>query len=145
MHKELLEKASHEQLKEFLCEAFEELKYKDKEMYEELEEDLYVLIYGEHFNEYTLRKATEKFKNQDGTIGAHWTLEQTNKVANENKIEFTHFNEYDFNYVLNMVYSDFYGYVNNTIESYVNLAKAFLFDKDGKKGKAYRYYKMLEC
>lgn len=87
-----------------------------------------------------LEKATSSMINEDGTNGAHWTLEQTNSVAKSNGIAFDKFNEYDWNYVMNMMYSDYYGAVPNEVNSYTKLAKKFLEDKDASKGKALQYY-----
>jgi len=81
--------------------------------------------------------------NEDGTMGPHWTLEQTNAVARQNNIAFDKFNEYDWNYVMNMMYSDYYGAVSNDTTSYVRLAKKFLDDKDAKDGKAFKYYSLM--
>ena len=39
-----------------------------------------------------------------------------------------------------MMYSDYYGIISNDINTYSKLAKKFLLDKDGKKGKALIYY-----
>lgn len=144
MHKHLLEKATKEQLEEFLKEEFDELKEKDREMYDELESKLYVSIYGKHFNEYLLEKATSEMINEDGTKGGHWTLRETNSVLSSNGINLSNenFNEYDFNYVMNMIYSDYYGAVSNETSSYYRLAMKFLKDKDAREGKAYCYYMM---
>lgn len=143
MHKRMLEDASSEQLHDFIDRMFEELKEKDHEMYEELEEELYKDIYGCHFNEWLLHKATNKMENEDGTHGAHWNIEQTTDVAKQHGIEFKHFNEYDWNYVMNMMYSDYYGAIPNEINFYIKMAKKFLEDKDGAKGKAYHYYREI--
>ena len=61
-------------------------------------------------------------------------------MARSNGIEFIHFNEYDFNYVMNMLYSDYYGSVPNDASTYVKMAKKFLCDKDAVEGKAITYY-----
>lgn len=140
MHRKILEDATGEQLKYFLLDTFDELKKADREMYEELEEDLYEEVYGCHFNKWLLDKALSNMKNEDGTMGGHWTLEQTNSVAKSNNITFDHFNEYDWNYVMNTVFSDYYGAVPNDLSYYVSLSKKFLEDKDAPKGKAYHYY-----
>lgn len=50
------------------------------------------------------------------------------------------FNEYDWNYVMNMIYSDYYGAITNDTSAYGKLAKKFLMDKDAKHGKAFHYY-----
>ncbi len=140
MHRKILEDATQEQLKYFLLDTFDELKKVDREMYEELEDDLYKEVYGCHFNKWLLEKALSNMKNEDGTTGGHWTVEQTNSVAKSNNIPFTNFNEYDWNYVMNTVFSDYYGAVPNDLSYYVSLSKKFLEDKDAPKGKAYHYY-----
>lgn len=75
-----------------------------------------------------------------GTSGGHWALEQTTAVAKSNEIEFKSFNEYDWRYVMNMIYSDYYGSVQNDVDVYAKTSKKFLQDKDSKDGKAYRYW-----
>lgn len=140
MHRKILEDATGEQLKYFMLDTFDELKKVDREMYEELEEDLYKEVYGCHFNKWLLEKATSQMKNEDGTVGAHWTLEQTNSVAKSNGVSFDKFNEYDWNYVMNMIFSDYYGAIPDDLNYYVKLSKRFLEDKDADYGKAYHYY-----
>lgn len=78
--------------------------------------------------------------NEDGTTGPHWSIEQTNTVARQNGVQFSNFNEYDWNYVMNMIYSDYYGAVPNDMSTYVKLSKKFLDDKDAPEGKALHYY-----
>jgi hypothetical protein len=79
-------------------------------------------------------------ENEDGTRGGHWTLEDTTSVAKQYGIDFSHINQYDWNYVMNMIYSDYYGAVSNDLSTYVKLAKKFIFDKDAPEGKALKYY-----
>ena len=140
MHTKLIESATHEQLKKFLLKQFDELKRSDKEMYDELEMDLYICLNGEHFNEHILSKALEKMKNEDGSKGGHWNLDSTNSLAKQYGISFHHFNEYDWNYVMNMIYSDYYGVFPNDTSYYVKLAEKFIKDKDAPEGKALKYY-----
>ena len=109
----------------------------DEDVYEDIEMYLYKEVYGCHFTKWLLDRALKEMINEDGTTGGHWTLEQTNSVARSNGLDF---NEYDWCYVLNMIYSDYYGAVNNDVSSYVKLAKKFLEDKDGTEGKALKYY-----
>ena len=125
MHTKLIYEASESTLRSFLNKSFEELKTRDYEMYEELEEDLYKEIYGYHFNEWMLEKALCKMKNEDGTTGGHWDVSTTTQVANNNGIVFEKFNEYDWNYVMNMFYSDYYRVIGNDTSAYVKLSKAF--------------------
>lgn len=140
MHKTLIKMASNEQLRTFIDDALTMLKETNPETYEELETYLYKEIYGKHFSDWLLEKATKNMVNEDGTKGAHWTVEQTSSVARSNGISFDTFNEYDWNYVMNMIYSDYYGAISNDTNAYVRLAKKFLEDKDAKEGKALCYY-----
>ena len=140
MHKHLLKDASEEQLREFMDDALTMIKETNKDLYDSLELYLYKEIHGCHFSDWLLDKALSKMYNEDGTTGGHWTVEQTTSVAKQNNIIFDKFNEYDWNYVMNMIYSDYYGAVPNETSSYVKLSKKFLEDKDAKQGKALAYY-----
>ena len=144
MHKKMIEDAKPEQIKEFLRDTLSMLKSTDHELYEQLEMSLYKELYGCHFNSWLLECALDKMQNQDGTEGGHWTLDQTTSVAKQYGITFTTFNEYDWNYVMNMMYSDYYGVVSNDVSSYAKLAKNFLMDKDAPKGKAFHYYMAMK-
>jgi len=141
VHFRIIEGANTQQLKNFLFEAFSRLKSYDKTLYDEMELELYESVYGNHFNEWLLNKAKEEMENEDGTKGEHWKLEETNEVAKQHNIAFNNFNQYDFNYVMNMLYSDYCHIINDTT-TYVRMAKAFLCDKDGIDGKAFKYYIM---
>lgn len=140
MHKELLKTATPEQLKEFVSCSLDMIKETHHDLYEDLEMYLYKMIYGCHFCEDLLKKALEHMVNEDGTKGGHWKIEQTNSVARSKGIMFDKFNEYDFNYVMNMMYSDYYGAVPNDTDTYYKMALKFLNDKDAPEGKAFKYY-----
>lgn len=140
MHKKLIQIATPEQLKEFIDDAMSMIKETNPKTYEDLEMYLYKEIYGNHFNDWMLMIATKSMVNEDGSTGPHWTLEQTSSVAKSNGITFDMFNEYDWNYVMNMIYSDYYGSVPNDTAIYVKMSKKFLQDKDAKEGKALCYY-----
>ena len=116
------------------------LKETHHDLYDELEIHLYKDIYGKHFSDWLLEKATKDMINEDGTCGPHWTVEQTISVANNMGFIFKEYNEYDWNYTMNMIYSDYYGSVNDDPETYAKMAKKFLLDKDAKHGKALCYY-----
>lgn len=140
MHKRILEEASAEQLKDFSDYAIMQAKAKDHQLYTGFEMYLYTLVYGCHFSDWLLRRALESLDNEDGTKGAHWSLEETTDVASQYGIEFVGFDKYDWCYVLNMVYSDYYGAVPNDVSTYVKIAKKFILDKDAPTGKAFKYY-----
>ena len=141
MHRKIIEDATHEQLKDFAYKAFDMIKrVADEDTYEDIEMILYKDVYSCHFTKWLLEKALCCMENEDGTKGGHWTVEQTTMVARNNGISFDHFNEYDWNYTMNMIYSDYYGSVPNETSNYVKLARKFLEDKDAEEGKALRYY-----
>ena len=140
MHKTLLREANLDVLRKFMDKAFDELKVRDHDMYDELELDLYKEMYGCHFNDWMLDKALSHLYNEDGTEGKHWDLSATTQVAKNNGIEFNCFNEYDWCYAMNMIYSDYCKVIGNDLGTYVKMASAFLMDKDAPEGKALRYY-----
>ena len=84
------------------------------------------------FTEDDARRWTEHMENDDGSMGAHWTLEQTTAVANSIG---EHVDPWIWFAALNMEYSDNFDvaqkYGLDRPEYYADLAKAFLFDKDG--------------
>lgn len=140
MHKELINHIKEDRIKDLFISVLSMVKEHDHDLYEDIELSLYEDIYGCHFSDWLLEKALNNMENEDGTKGGHWNLEQTNSVARNNNIVFDTFNEYDFCYVMNMIYSDYYGAINNDTTSYFKVAKKFLMDKDAKKGKAFYYY-----
>lgn len=142
MHKELIKNANEKQLRDFIVDTLSMIKETNTDLYDKLEMHLYREIYGCHFSQWLLDKATSKMKNEDTTTGAHWTVEQTNQIANNHNLVYKEFNEFDFNYVMNMIYSDFYGAVSNNADTYYQMALKFLNDKDGKEGKAISYFFM---
>jgi len=78
--------------------------------------------------------------NSDGTTGQHWAESDTTRVAKSVGVTFTDFNEWDWYFVMNMMYSDYYKIFGSTDSNYINLAKAFLEDADAPKGKAFYYW-----
>lgn len=140
MHTRIIEDATLEQLKDFAYRALDMVKRIDEDVYDDIEMYLYKDVYGCHFTKWLLEKATNGMINEDGTRGAHWTVEQTTMVARSNGIEFRDFNEFDWNYVMNMIYSDYYGVIPNETSTYVKMARKFLEDKDAEHGKALNYY-----
>lgn len=81
-------------------------------------------------------KWNAKMLNEDGTAGGHWSLTQTNAVAQTLGIKFEHITDYCWNTAMNMMYSDYCGVAtkyNLSIPDFcADMAKAFLFDKDAK-------------
>ena len=74
-------------------------------------------------------------ENKDGTKGQHWSVDQTSQYAGE-------FNKWDWYAVMNMMYSDYYNQKFDT-NTYVELAKDWLNDKDVGYGKTLKYYMLV--
>ena len=89
--------------------------------------------------------------NDDGSTGAHWTMDQTTAVAEANGVKFEHISEWCWWITMNMMYSDYSAvadkYGIGTAEFYADMAKAFLFDKDGPgpREKLSAYYRGIVC
>ena len=87
---------------------------------------------GSTFTEADAKRWTEHMENGDGSRGPNWTLEQATAVANSMGV---HTDPWIWFAALNMEYSDNFDvaqkYGLDRPEYYADLAKAFLFDKDG--------------
>ena len=110
----------------------------DKKAYYSAYLTVHESIFGKHFSEELAKKAVSKMENTDGTMGEHWTLQQTNSLLSSNG---ENYNKYDFYYVLNMLYSDFAGVIGNESGTYFKMAKAYLDDPDASSNKAYCLWK----
>ena len=84
---------------------------------------------------------TSRMRNADGSKGEHWSFEESTEIMKTKNIEA---NPYDFYAVLNMMYSDYckvaHKFGANHQDFYVEMAKAFLEDKDAVDEKTVIYY-----
>lgn len=93
------------------------------------------MLEGKSDKPFSRECATEwnsKMLNADGTVGGHWTIDETNGVGLPGGVD-----DYVWNVVMNMMYSD-YGevamrYGVSSAEFFSDLAKAFLYDRDAKE------------
>ena len=98
---------------------------------------------GDHFRESTkmtefsredAMRWAEHMQNADGTVGPHWTMDQTSAVADASGIPHD-IPRWAWGVTMNMMYSDYYDVARkfgvNVPEFYAELARAFLMDKDG--------------
>ena len=87
---------------------------------------------------------TRRMKNEDGTTGAHWTMEQAEQVMRQHGIQCE---PAEFYAALNMLYSDFCEIFKkhgvNKIDFYADMAKAWLDDKDAVSDKLSAYYEYV--
>ena len=98
--------------------------------------------YFEHLNKQTAEKWMESLHNEDGTKGPHWTMEQVKQVMSQKNWQEDPVRAW---VAMNMMYSDYCAAAKkvnaNTVDFYVNMAKAFLDDKDaGAEDKLAAYY-----
>lgn len=97
-----------------------------------------------HFSEKAYYDAVGGMENEDGTRGAHYSLEEVKDIIGKQEkgkdFDMGSNNLFDYAFCLNMVYSDYYGSVEDKEENYIKLANAFIFDKDAGDGKALRYW-----
>ena len=142
MIENMIHDSTREQLDDFLREAMDYLRSNEPRVYEILTGLMYDCIYGLHFNEWSYRKAVGALKNRDGTNGAHWRLEELERlgIAFEGK----DYNLYDFAFAINMIYSDYYGLVPDDVQTYRKMAVGFLEDADAPRGKAWLYHDAMK-
>lgn len=98
-----------------------------------------------HLTKEMAKEWTSHMENEDGTIGAHWTLDQAKQVMAQKEIDGS---PVEFWVALNATYSDlckvFKKYGINTIDAYVDFAKAFwLDDQDAVPNKLAAYYESV--
>lgn len=127
-----------EKASEWAEKIMEMVKHYDEDMYNCLKLKLHKEVYGCHFSEHMAKEAVKHMKNFDGTVGEHWTLEQTTNLLSQYNIKA---NKYDWYYVLNMLYSDAGNVFNGNTSNYVNFADAvYIKDVDGDEGKIFKEY-----
>ncbi|MBQ8809509.1 MAG: hypothetical protein IJZ69_04170 [Bacteroidales bacterium] len=127
--KKYMEKLEHhpEKHKEAKClanEMAEHLKKYCPESYWAIITKLHCLLHGAHFDEDTAKMAVSKMHNVDGTVGGHWSKEDTDKLAIQHNIE----HKCDFYYAMNMLYSDLSEVVGKDAAMHAKMAKALYFD-----------------
>ena len=139
MHRTLMRKIisdgkteNMEKLECVMVEALDYLKMFDEDVYDQAEYKLYKMAYGDHLSRELAEKWVGSMKNDDGTIGGHWTYEQTSQHAGS-------YDKNDWYAVLNMIYSDNYMPKFET-STYIDLAKKWFEDKDARPDKTLRYY-----
>lgn len=96
------------------------------------------------FDEQMAMEWVSQMQNSDGTTGPHWTMEQLEPIMKAKKIDL---DPIEFYAAVNMIYSD-YGEIikkrNLGMDFYVDMAKAFLHDKDaGAEDKLAAYYEYV--
>lgn len=96
------------------------------------------------FTEEIAREWVSHMENVDGTMGAHWSLDETTTVRD--KIGMKRICKYEFWAVMNSLYSDYgktLAKINATPEIYGELARDWIEDDDAVKAKAAAYFRYV--
>lgn len=100
-------------------------------------------VHGEQlcFTPETAKEWTAHMENEDGTTGPHWSMERIQQEIVQRGISC---DPVEFWAVINAIYSDDCAVARkhnvNTMDYYVDRAKAWLHDKDAVSDKAAAYY-----
>lgn len=125
----------------------EHLKHDDPSSYHKVITKIKKMFDGDHMTRDMLKKASTDFVNADGSRGFKWSVEATTAAAESMGVAFDQYSKEDFNYVMNMMYSDYSTvlakYNLSKPSVYVELTDAFLDDADAPSDKAVRYYKAM--
>lgn len=86
-------------------------------------------------------RIVRKFENTDGSHGAHWSYDMVKQLYEQH--QFDMFSPEEFYVAVNMMYADYCDVAKmmgiNTVDFYVEMAKAFLCDPDAKENKLMNY------
>lgn len=105
---------------------------------------MYTYLYGEHFNSELATEAVQGMDNINGTKGETYTFPACVDAAEKLGLSWEKYNKFDWYFTLNMIASDYAGIVEDV--KFVEIAKAWLEDKDVPEGKALRYWwKVVKC
>ena len=127
----------YKEAKHLANEMAEHLKKHCPDSYWSIITKLHCLMHGPHFDEDTAKMAVSKMHNVDGTVGGHWSMEDTDKLAAAHGIA----HKCDFYYGMNMLYSDLSASMGTSADIYVKMVKALYFDDpDMVEGKLFRQW-----
>lgn len=92
-------------------------------------------------NRKTAEEWTSRMQNEDGSKGPHWSMDQVEQIMKQKNVRC---DPAEFYAILNAMYSDYSEVAQkhgvHKQDFYIDMAKAFLMDKDAVKDKAAAYY-----
>lgn len=92
----------------------------------------------------TARGWVKRMRHADGSVGEHWTMDQTNQVMKQRGIDCE---PEAFYAIMNAMWSDYSKVADkfgvNNVDFWAELTKAFLMDKDAMPDKAALYYECI--
>lgn len=96
------------------------------------------------FDEHKAKEWVSRMKNNDGTTGEHFKVEQADQLRNAHCPDC---DKHEFWTAMNMMYSDYCDVAKkmnvDRPEFYAHMARAFLMDKDAGEGKMAKYIKYI--
>ena len=96
------------------------------------------------FDMQTAREWVEGMRGEDGSTGAHWSMEQIKPIMQQKGIDAK---PEEFWAIMNSLYSDYSKVAKkhnvSTVDFYADLAKAWLEDKDAVSDKVAAYYEYV--
>lgn len=96
------------------------------------------------FDKETAQEWVESMHNEDGSTGAHWTMEQVKPIMQQKGVDAA---PEEFWAIMNALYSDYCKVAKkhnvSTVDFYADMAKAWLDDKDAVDNKAAAYYEYV--
>lgn len=137
---EIVYQASPEQLREVVEDWLHKVKKVDPEMHEELENDIYEKVRGQHFDRDQYDRAMSRRSYRNGK-GAKWTVEQVTDYARQRGDRFDRYNEYDLAYEMNKLYDDYGNTLGENAETYYRMTRQKLENRDEPEGRAWRDYR----
>ena len=126
-----------EKLGDMLAEVICSMKESHPELYEKYKMELYKMAYGEVLTE----DMAEHIVHNMSPDGEHWDLKTTTEV--KNKYGLNAISSVDFYTVMNMAWNDYREIFADDIDMYVKYSRAFIEDKDAKKGKVFIYFTQI--
>lgn len=123
-------------LGDMLAELICGMKDSHPQEYFEYKMTLYEMLNGQKLTE---EKAGEWIRSMR-PFGMHWSLEQTNEVHKEHKLEI---DKIDFWAMMNAMYNDYHSIFQDNTDTYAQLAKDFICDEDAEPNKTYVYWKNI--
>ena len=132
--KKLIKKLyKHEEiLTDLMCNLLADSERNNKGMYNYILYEMYKHANGGELDECLAYTWVDSLEQHDGTVGEHWSIEETNAVKESLKLNY---NCWTFYAVLNMIYADCYK-MGADDTYYIELAKKWL----NMKNKALKYY-----
>lgn len=135
--KRIIEKGDKEDmelLEHVFDKAMTHIKECDNNMYNKLEDKLYIACYGKVLTD---ERAKDIVKNMR-PYGMKWTIEDTRNVQSQYGL--SNIRDVDFFIVMNSAYNDYHDLFDDDVEMYMKYTKAFIKDDDAVEDKVFEYF-----